>query len=311
MSKFFVHDWRVQLRNAEASNRREWIYKFARPWIDRFARPHLSPETLQRYRPLWVLPERGFPIIARRQWANAYRPLAGTSLLIQGTGNGWDVVSWAKHHPRIIHAVDLFAFESWPQVTDYVEKEYHVKVEFHKSSLDQLGFLDRESIDLCASDAVFEHLQNLESVMRETHRIIKPDGLVYATYGPMWYCAAGDHYGRGSLIDVFNHLLLDEGDYEKYVQRYKQPLEDAQAGVRYLELDMFSRLRTEDYMKIYQSCEFQVDSLILEISRQAIRFKEEYPDLFQELLKKYPQCNSDDFIIKANFVRLKKQSRTR
>lgn len=181
-----------------------------------------------------------------------------------------------------------------------------VEIEFHVAPLHALTFLDRQSIDLCVSDAVFEHVQNLPAVMLETSRVLKPGGLVYAAYGPLWYCAGGDHFARGGLENVFNHVLLEPEAYKRYFDDHKQAKEGFQSGGRYVELDLFSRLKTSEYLGIYQDCGFEIDSLIFELSSWALRFKKQYPKLFDQLRVRNSHCTDDDFIIKANFVRLRK-----
>lgn len=308
MEEYFVQNWRAQLQRAESADRKESIYRLARPVLNAVMRRQLHPETLAMFRPDWVLPEFGFPLIARRKWASCFDSLHGKTLLIQGTGNGWDVASWAKLKPHRIIAVDLFAFKNWEEISQYVMLNYGVQVEFRVCSLDCLSFLNGQSIDLCASDEVLEHVSDLGAVMRETHRILKPGGLIYASYGPLWYSAGGDHFARGGIKNVFNHLLLDEPDYKRYFGNYKQAAEDFQSGGRYVEIGLFSRLRTEEYLGIYQHCGFTLDRLVFQVSSQAVRFRKEYPEFFEKMMKRHPECKRDDFIIKAHLVRLKKSS---
>jgi len=86
--------------------------------------------------------------------------------------------------------------------------------------------------------------------MRETHRVLKPDGRVYATYGPLWYSPGGDHFsGRGGLRNAYNHLLLDPGQYEAYFEEHLEDSEDAQSGGRYVRLGLFSYLTTDGYSR--------------------------------------------------------------
>jgi SAM-dependent methyltransferase len=306
MGEYFVQNWRAQLQRAESADRKELIYRLARPVLNAVMRRQLDPETLVMFRPDWVLPEFGFPLIARRKWASCFGSLHGKTLLIQGTGNGWDVASWAKLKPHRIIAIDLFAFNNWQDIIQYVMLNYGVQVEFRVSSLDRLSFVDAQSIDLCASDEVFEHVSDLGAVMRETHRILKPGGLIYASYGPLWYSAGGDHFARGGIKNVFNHLLLDEPDYKRYFENHKQPAEDFQSGGRYVEIGLFSRLRTEEYLEIYQNSGFALDRLVFQISSHAVRFRKEYPECFATMMKRNPQCRGDDFMIKTHLVRLKK-----
>lgn len=306
MGDYLIQNWRAQLRRAESADSKEWIYKLARPVLNAMMRRQLHRETLAVFRPDWVLPEFGFPLIARRKWASCFGSLHGKTLLIQGTGNGWDVASWAKLKPHRIIAVDLFAFNNWQEITQYALHNYGVHVEFHVSSLDCLPFLDGQTIDLCASDEVLEHVNDLQAVMRETARVLKPGGLIYASYGPLWYSAGGDHFARGGIENVFNHLLLDEPDYKRYFKSHKRPAEDFQSGGRYVEMGLFSHLRTEEYLQIYEKCGFELDRLVFQISSDAVRFRREYAECFERLMKRHPKCRRDDFMIKAHLVRMKK-----
>ena len=181
-------------------------------------------------------------------------------------------------------------------------------VEFHQAPLEDHSFLEDSSVDLCASDAVYEHCKNLPSVILETTRVLKQDGYAYASYGPLWFCASGDHFDRGGLECAYNHLVLDDGVYREYLNSYKAEQEDIQSGSRYFELGLFSYLTTSDYLEIFRSAGFVLDDLILEVSAQALNFRKRFPERFAKLEKKYAgRCKPDDFLIKANFVRLKKQ----
>ena len=75
---------------------------------------------------------------------------------------------------------------------------------------------------------------------------------------------------------------------------------------RYNELDLFSKLATQEYLEVYDQAGLVIENLILELSDQTLAFKAAYPDKFAALLAKYPDKHPDDFIIKSNFVRLRK-----
>ena len=308
-TRFEVSDWRGQLDRAHASDRKEPIYRALRPVLDLAARRHLDPATLARLRPDRVIAGRGMPRIARQRLGAGGRSLAGRTLLIQGTGNGWDVASWARLSPSRIVGVDLYPFDSWPEVIAAVRREHGVDVEFHAAPLDDLSFVDDASIDLVASDAVYEHVVDLAPVLAETRRVVKHDGAVYAAYGPLWYCAGGDHFcGRGGLSHVFDHVLLDDDDYRAYFERHRDPVEDFQSGGRYVELDLFSRMRTDDYLRRFDEAGFAREELVLEVSTDAAAFRRAYADRFAELVGRHPQCVPDDFLIKANLIRLRPSS---
>jgi ubiquinone/menaquinone biosynthesis C-methylase UbiE len=304
---FKVVRWQDQLKKSEAGDSKEFIYRFLRPAINLLTRKHLSKKTLDQFSPELVIREFGMPLTARKNWGSATLSLKGKTVLVQGTGNGWDVANWLKYKPKRIIGVDLYKFSSWGDITEFAKKEYNIGVEFHEAPLHDLKFLNDQSVDFVASDAVYEHVKNLPEVMQETNRILKSDGAVYATYGPLWYGPGGDHFsGRGGSDTIYNHLLLSEDDYKQYFEANMEKVENFQSGGRYVELDLFSKLKTDQYFEIFQKSGFIIDSSILELSTPAIRFKVEHPDRFKELSSLNETCAVDDFIIKANFVRLKK-----
>ena len=305
---YSTSDWRQDFRNHRASDWKEGFYWFLRPLFYLAARRHLSRKTLARLKPDLVLGTRGMPLCFRRRWSCDDGSLIGKTLLIQGVGSGWEVLSWAELKPRKIVGVDLYPFESWSEIRTTVVREFATDVEFHASPLHDLGSVGSNSVDVVASNACYEHVKNLPAVMQETHRILKPGGVVSAIYSPLWFCAGGDHFsGRGGLRHVFNHLLLEPEEYRGYVAKHQQQSEDFQSGVRYLELDLFSRLRTEDYLKTFRASGFEVDGLILEVSPEALAFRRKHHELFDRLLQKHPHCLEDDFLIKTNFVRLRRK----
>ncbi|MEK7476870.1 MAG: methyltransferase domain-containing protein [Candidatus Coatesbacteria bacterium] len=278
-----------------------------RPWIDRWERRRLAPETLARLGPDLVLGERGFPQVARRRWACGGRSLRDATVLVQGTGNGWDVAGWAGLRPRRIVGVDLFDFgASWGDVARHCRDRHGVEVSFHASPLESMSFLETGSMHLAVSDAVFEHVKDMPSVLREAARVLRDGGSLYASYGPMWYCAGGDHFARGGLRNAYNHLLLDPGAYRRYLEANALPVEDVQSGRRYAELDLFSRLRTDGYLEAFRAAGFQLDGLILELSTSALQFRRRFPAEWMDLRGRCAGCHEDDFLIKTNFVRLRK-----
>jgi SAM-dependent methyltransferase len=250
------------------------------------------------------------PLETRRRWATGNVSINGKTVLVQGTGTGWDVVTWAALQPKKIIATDLFPFpESWSEIAAYCQQQYGVEVEFRHAPLERHDFLSSESVDLCASDAVFEHCTDLAAVLKETFRVLRPGGYLYAAYGPLWFCAGGDHFSlRGGRLNGFNHVLLDEPEYRSYFEQYKSEEEDTQSGGRYVELGLFSYLTTSEYLRLFSESGFKIDALILEVSSDAVSFAKDYPERFEQLQRKYAdRCSRDDFLIKTNIVRLRKE----
>ena len=310
MENYYNISWLEQDKLHKTSIVKRLLYFFSRPLLSIYASQFLSPQTLKVLQPSLVLPGRGMPLETRRLWGSALCKIREATILVQGTGTGWDVISWARLKPKKIIATDLFEFkESWSEITHYCKKILNVEIEFYQSPLEAHSFLKNESIDLCASDAVFEHCQDLKSVLKESFRVLKPGGILYATYGPLWFCAGGDHFsGRGGLQNAFNHLLLDSEEYMKYFVSFLQTNEDFQSGGRYVELDLFSRLSTQQYCDFFHEIGFQIKDLILQLDPKSLVFKTEFSEIFRELCNKNTNKSEDDFLISANLVRLIKPS---
>ncbi|MEH1869825.1 MAG: methyltransferase domain-containing protein [Nostoc sp.] len=307
---YYNISWLKQDKLHKTSILKRSFYFFSRPLLSLYASQFLSPQALKILQPSLVLPGRGMPLETRRIWGSALCEIKEATILVQGTGTGWDVISWARLKPKKIIATDLFEFkDSWSEITSYCKHSLNVEVEFYQSPLENHSFIKDESIDLCASDAVFEHCQDLKSVVKESFRILKPGGSLYASYGPLWFCAGGDHFsGRGGLQNSFNHLLLDSEEYMKYFLSFLQNNEDFQSGGRYIELDLFSRLSTQEYCEIFKQIGFQIKDLILQLDHKSLAFKAKFPELFRQLSNKHTTKYEDDFLINANLIRLEKPS---
>jgi SAM-dependent methyltransferase len=310
MVEFITKQWLSHHTGMSAGLFKRAVYCIIRPLLSLKYSRYLSPQAIQAYHPRFCLGPRGLPLESRRAWGSKYlKHVREALVLVQGTGTGWDVISWAKLRPRRIIATDMFPFEdSWEDISRYCYDTYNVRVDFRLSAIEDVSFLENGSVDFIASDAVYEHCRDLPEVMRESFRILKPGGCIYASYGPLYFCAGGDHFsGRGGLENCFNHLGLDPEAYERYIETYREEIEDYQGGARYIELKLFSYLTTRQYIDIYRAAGFVVKESILEISPEALRFKEVFPDKFDFIVdKNKDQCCEDDLLIKVNLIVLQK-----
>lgn len=75
------------------------------PLLSIKAERHLTGEYWHLH-PRRVIGRRGLPLEERREWVNRRHPIRGKTLLVQGTGTGWDVVSWARYRPAVIIGID-------------------------------------------------------------------------------------------------------------------------------------------------------------------------------------------------------------
>jgi SAM-dependent methyltransferase len=257
-----------------------------------------------------VLPEKGMSTLARRRWVDQHIPLKNSRLMVIGCGDGWDFGSYLRFQPREIVGVDLYSFSArWQQIQAYVKQaKLPTKVDFLQADIADLSPEKMGQFDIICSDAVFEHCQDLESVLRKLYSLLRSQGIMYASYGPLWHSWGGDHFsGRGGLDQGFNHLLLEPAAYENYFQAHlEDEASELQNGGRYVKLDLFSKLSSQQYVDLYKKVGFQVKSLVLEFSSRTEELNQLSPAIFDRLLEKYPQLNIDDFSIKVHLVLLQK-----
>jgi SAM-dependent methyltransferase len=308
-TRFTKTDWRATLAAQDRAWWKHAAYALLRPLLSLNARRHLSPGFRREVAPDAVYFTRGTPLGWRRRWGAARVNLSEATVLVQGTGTGWDAASWAMLRPRKVIATDLFPFdESWEEIARHCRDALGVTVEFRAAPLEDHGFLADAAVDLCASDAVFEHCTDIAAVLAETRRLLRSGGTVYATYGPIWFAPGGDHFsGRDGLASVYNHVALDEAAYRAYFDAQRRAEESFQSGGRYVELDLFSKLTTREYLAAFGAAGLVRDALIVELSPDALAFRKAWPDRLDAVLaRNAPRCTADDLIVKANFVRLLK-----
>ena len=53
--------------------------------------------------------------------------------------------------------------------------------------------LDSASVDVVVSSSAFEHVHQLDEVLSEMDRILRPGGLLYSHFGPLWSTSYGHH----------------------------------------------------------------------------------------------------------------------
>jgi SAM-dependent methyltransferase len=304
-----VTDWRDHFEGSRTGLLKRLAYSAAWPLFNIEAKRWLTDATLRAHQPSAVFRERGLPIEVRRRWALEQLDVRNAVILVQGTGSGWDVLTWARFRPKRVIATDLFAFDSWDEISSYCAREWNVKCEFRQAPLEDHSFLPSGSVDVCVSDAVFEHCRDLAAVLVESARVLKKGGRLYAGYGPLWFCGGGDHYsGRGGLSNLYNHLVLSPAAYRQYLDEFREESESFQNGYRYVELDLFSRLNTGQYLDCFRRAGFSIDDLILDISSDALRFRKDFPSHWRLLVDATAgQCTRDDLLVKANLVKLTRE----
>jgi SAM-dependent methyltransferase len=130
------------------------------------------------------------------------------------------------------------------------------------------------SFDAVLSIATFEHIIGLESALDEMYRVLRPGGIVYSVFGPIWSCAVGHHihlsiddqyfrFWKDELnpIPHYYHLLYSEKELKEIITpTYGPDLSGKITEVVYRSSHI-NRLMYEDYVRIFDGCKFHIDHI--------------------------------------------------
>jgi SAM-dependent methyltransferase len=231
----------------------------------------------------WYWGHRGLELELLRSKLDRLIGIGGKRVLAAGCGTGRDLPSWLIYRPAILIGVDFFNYKrAWEALTqEYREYPLH----FIQGDLGDLKEVEDDSIDIVGSDAVFEHLRNLPTVLQEFHRILKPGGIVYATFGPLWYGWGGDHIsGYDSIAHGYNHLVLNPEDYQRYLEQAGEFSHSEHDGRTWIYHKLFSYLHAKEYLALLDEAGFAKLNLGIVLDPRAIRCLRENPGLKSRLL---------------------------
>ncbi|PCJ29658.1 MAG: hypothetical protein COA99_19265 [Moraxellaceae bacterium] len=115
-------------------------------------------------------------------------------------GCGWGGESlWLKHHGAAkVIGIDVDE-ESLAQARVFSKGE----VEFTSN----IASIEDESVDCIFSTNVFEHVMNIPEILDHLHRILKPNGTIVSSFGPLFYSPYGCHFYWAHLYP-FSHLIF-------------------------------------------------------------------------------------------------------
>lgn len=132
------------------------------------------------------------------------------------------------------------------------------------------------SFDIIFTVAAFEHIHGLDAALREMHRLLKPGGVVYSFYGPIWSSAVGHHLWferkgqwycfteRETTLPVladYEHLLLDRNEMaEKLRRTWDQEAVDDFIYQIY-DNDQINRYLYADYLEMFNNSDFEIEFL--------------------------------------------------
>ena len=266
----------------------------------------------QNYKIDYTIPDKGLSPFKKLEKINNYKKIKDSKILNVGCGNAFTYHHLFKFKPKSIYGIDVLNYRrSWQNVIDYVKKK-KVSTEIKFKMMDIADLDTSLNFDIIISEAVFEHCKDFEKIANILFNVLDKNGLIYSSYGPLWYTYGGDHFsGRDNNENGYNHLLLDSEEYKKYFNKNVGNLEyelsdDGGGGGILVENDLFSKLSGNEYMNIFKKVGFESLETIAELDPTALKILKYNKKLKYSLIEKNLPVNFEDFYLKTQTVYLKK-----
>ena len=215
--------------------------------------------------------------------------LKNSVILVPGCGYGHNLFQLAAFKPKKIIAFDIYEYpEEWEFVKENIRNFFGVNIEFFQGSFNSILKKREKYFDWIISDAVLEHVQDMECFVKQSRILLKKDGMFYASFGPIWYGPKGDHLDWGSNEKMFNHLVLNQKEYKKRLENKFRPTfsNDSCEGVFMFENNLFSYLKSREYINFFENNGFKIEKLFAKISIRALHFLKRSKGFMKLLNKK-------------------------
>ena len=217
--------------------------------------------------------------------------LKGKKVLEIGCGDGEIAKLVARaSEPQFVYAIDPYSYEIYP----FYEERNLLCLPMSAENL----LFPNNYFDVVFSHNVFEHLLNLPQVWQEIKRVIKPGGVFYTHFAPLWTHAYGHHFYEedeqsfSCVFPPYAHLYLSEQEIIELINQNILSLEEKDRAKRFILGDVCNKFFPSDYREILSTDEeFKV---------------EEYQENYQhhhnravpeEVFSKYSFVTKEDFEI--------------
>lgn len=209
-----------------------------------------------------------------------YSPLRDSMVCVPGIGYGKNLFQLAAFKPKRIIAFDYYEYaEEWEFLERSIKEKFNVEVVFHKGDSSDIAKKYKDYFDFALTDAVLEHVSDLNLFVANMKSMLKDNGIFYASFGPIWYGPNGDHIHWGEER-IYDHLFLPEEEYQGNLDKKFENIEqDSTEGVFIAKNKLLSFLPAKSYIDILSRAGFEKLRVFAKVSTNAISLLEKKPEI--------------------------------
>lgn len=196
--------------------------------------------------------------------------LKNKKILELGCSNGVMVRELAKKEPDKIIGIDI-------NIEDIVLSENAILMRMDASNLE---FPDNY-FDYVFSVATFEHVTDPRKVLDEAWRVLKPGGIFFCRFSPIWTAINGHHYkiweyNNNIMLPPWGHLIFNYNDMFKYLKEIYSEDDALSACIYIYRSNEINRIKYREYIEIFKATrfkQFQYERIIKEKSKNYLSEK--------------------------------------
>lgn len=145
--------------------------------------------------------------------------LTGKRVLDLGCGDGIATLGLAMSGVRSILGVDLEEVDQHFLAAEAERNGVVFPLEnlSYQTCLPNRLPVDDNSIDLVTAWSVFEHVDDPTALLKEVHRTLRPDGLLFLQIWPLWASEHGSHLWPW-FSNGHDHLVRTDTEMEKHLR---------------------------------------------------------------------------------------------
>lgn len=161
----------------------------------------------------------------------------------------------------------------------------------------KLEFAD-DGFDLVFSYDAFEHVRSPEAVLKEALRVVRPGGLVYFDFGPLYFSPFGEH-AYESIPIPYCQFLFSEQQLNDFADRLGKPR---------IDFDHVNRWSLEQYRKLWADLA-PVADVVFNCESKDLR----YLDLIEKYRGNFQRRSSypEDFFVDGVKILFRKRAAAR